>query len=321
MTLSPGTCQEAGGNSASFNGSIFKITPDGTITGLYGFAGTNNGFSPFGGLVQAPNGVLYGTTEMGGTNGNYGTIFEITTNGAFTNLFSFNKTNGAFPYASMVLGPNGNLYGTTESGGTNEFNNSGTVFRITPAGQFTLMASFGGALDGASVYGGLVLGTNGLFYGTTYSGGDEEGDGEGTIYQMDTNGNLTTLYSFDVNASYVYADGHSPQDALVQGTDGNFYGTTTGGGAYNKGTVFSFSLTPPVVAAPVFQSVSQAGGLLTFTWSAVSNANYQVQYSTDLTQNNWTNLDRLVLATNSLMSGQDLLGPDNQRFYRVMVAP
>jgi uncharacterized repeat protein (TIGR03803 family) len=304
-----GTCQQTGGN-----GSVFKITPGGVISNLFGFTGTTNGSMPVAGLVQATNGVLYGTTQQGGTNGNNGTIFKITTNGVFTSLFSFNKTNGAIPYATMVLGPDGNLYGTTESGGTNAFNNSGTIFRITPAGQFTSLVSFGGVSPpGSTVYGGLVLGTNGLFYGMTQGGGDGYG---GTIFQMDTNGTLTSLYSFNENDAFIYADGDFPEDTLVQGTDGNFYGTTTSGGAYNKGTVFSFSLTPPVASAPIFQSVSQLDGTLTFTWSAVSNASYQVQYNTNLTSTNWLNLGSSVTASNTIVSASESM-TNSQCFYRI----
>ncbi len=304
-----GTCQQTGGN-----GSIFKITPDGTISNLFGFTGTTNGSMPYAGLVQGTNGVLYGTTYYGGTNGNYGTVFKITTNGVLTSLFSFNKTNGASPSAPLVIGPDGNLYGTTRSGGTNAFNNSGTIFRITPAGQFTSLVSFGGVTSsGSTVYGGLVLGTNGLFYGMTYGGGDGYG---GTIFQMDTNGALTTLYSFTENDSFVYADGNGPEDTLVQGTDGNFYGTTTSGGDYDKGTVFTFSLTPPAITAPVFQSVSQIGGLLTFTWSAVPNASYQVQYNTDLSSTNWLNLGSSVTASNTILSASDAI-TNSCCFYRI----
>jgi len=305
-----GTCQQTGGN-----GSIFQITPDGTISNLFSFAGTTNGSEPYAGLVQGTNGVLYGTTYFGGTNGNYGTIFQITTDGVFTNLFSFNKTNGVGPSATLVFGPDGNLYGTTRSGGTNAFNNSGTIFRITPAGQFTSLVSFGGNTPGVSPYGGLVLGTNGLLYGMTSGGGDDYG---GTIFQMDTNGTLITLYSFPYDDSYIYFDGNAPEATLVQGTDGNFYGTTSSGGDYNKGTVFSFSLTPPVVSAPVFQSVSQLDGMVIFTWSAVSNANYQVQYNTDLSSANWLNLGGSVTATNTIVSTSDSM-TNSQCFYRVLL--
>jgi uncharacterized repeat protein (TIGR03803 family) len=136
------------------------------------------------------------------------------------------------------------------------------------------------------------------------------------IFQMDTNGTLTSLYSFNENDAFIYADGNYPEDTLVQGTDGNFYGTTTSGGDYDKGTVFSFSLAPPAIAAPVFQSVSQIGGLLTFTWSAVSNASYQVQYNTDLSSTNWLNLGSSVTASNTILSASDSM--TNARcFYRI----
>ena len=102
----------------------------------------------------------------------------------------------------------------------------------------------------------------------------------------------------------------------MQGTDGKFYGTTTSGGAYNKGTVFSFSLTPPVASAPVFQSVSQLDGTLTFTWSAVSNANYQVQCNTNLTSTNWLNLGSSVTASNTIVSASESM-TNSQCFYRI----
>jgi len=94
-------------------------------------------------------------------------VFKITPAGALTSLFSFSRVDGAFSYASLVLGTDGNFYGTTSEGGAHA---SGTVFRITPAGTLTTLHSFAGS-DGAYPYAGLVLGTDGIFYGTTYQGG------------------------------------------------------------------------------------------------------------------------------------------------------
>lgn len=313
-----GTCEQSGGDGANFNGCVFRLAADGTVSNLFAFAGTTNGSLPLGGVVQGTDGVLYGTTSQGGTNGNYGTIFKLTTNGVFTSLFSFNKTNGATPYAKLAVGADGNLYGTTEGGGTNAYNGSyGTIFRITPAGQFTSLLSFDGNVGG-NPYGGLVCGTNGVLYGTTDGGGSGYG---GTIYQITTNGIFTTLYSFNYDDSYNYTAGQYPEDSLIQGTDGNFYGTTTSGGDFNLGTVFGFSLTPAGTAVPVFQSVAEVDGGLAFTWSTVSNANYQVQYTTDLTLLNWINLGSTVTATNTVMSGVDYDDSDNQRFYRVLLLP
>ena len=99
-------------------GTVFRISPDGTFSNLFSFNGTN-GANPYSGLVQGTNGNFYGTTESGGTNGGYGTVFEITSAGALTPLVSFDGTNGANPEAGLVLGIDGNFYGTTSQGGTN----------------------------------------------------------------------------------------------------------------------------------------------------------------------------------------------------------
>ena len=134
----------------------------------------------------------------------------------FTSLHSFTGTNdGANPYAGLVQGGDGNLYGTTSSGGTN---NLGTVFKLSN-GVLTCMYSFNGT-NGAAPYAALVLGKDGNLYGTTYAGGASN---LGTIFQITTNGTLTTLFSFTgTNDPY---QGANPGAALVPATDGSFYGT------------------------------------------------------------------------------------------------
>ncbi|MEI9864674.1 MAG: choice-of-anchor tandem repeat GloVer-containing protein [Limisphaerales bacterium] len=286
------------------SGTIYRMTPDGTVTNLYTFSGPD-GFRPRGGLVQGTNGILYGTTSQGGTNGGYGTIFKISTNGTFQSMWSFNQTNGSNPgTAPLVFGPDGNLYGTTITGGTNE--NYGTIFRITPSGTFTSLVSLDGNTMGASVNAGLLLGTNGNFYGATYGGG-------GSIFEVTPNGTFTTLYVFDGS------QGIGPLGTLVQGTDGNLYGTTQTGGAYDLGTVFRLSFTAP--DAPVILSVSATNGTLDLTWSSVSGQNYQLQSNPDLTTTNWTDVNPPVTATDVTTSGTDTIGPEAQRFYRVELLP
>src|ERR1039458_4449499 len=144
---------------------------------------------------------------------------------AFTTLFSFTGTSGAYPganpYAGLVLGSDGNFYGTTFSGGTN---NDGTIFQLTPGGAFTSLLSFNGT-NGAAPYAALVPGTDGNFYGTTFTGGVSNW---GTIFQITTNGTFTNLFSFTgTNNPYL---GANPGAALVQAGDGSFYGTTDYGG-------------------------------------------------------------------------------------------
>jgi uncharacterized repeat protein (TIGR03803 family) len=170
----------AGGSYAACNvdgcGTVFKITPSGSLTTLHTFVVTDGEY-PYGGVIEGPKGMFYGTTGGGGAN-NGGTIFRMTPAGALTTLHSFDSTDGSTPYA-INLGSDGNLYGTTESGGS-DF--GGTVFKITLSGTLTTLENFGGA-EGRNLYGGLLQGTNGIFYGSTYFGGS---DNNGIVFSLST---------------------------------------------------------------------------------------------------------------------------------------
>jgi uncharacterized repeat protein (TIGR03803 family) len=334
-------------------GTVFKVTPNGTLTILASFNGTN-GVNPSAALVQGADGNFYGTTYNGGTGIEVGTVFRITTNGTVTSLVSFNGINGANPCAALVQGSDGNFYGTTHNGGTN--NSWGTVFEITTNGTLTSLASFNGT-NGANPSAALLQGVDGNFYGTTYNGGT--GSEVGTVFKITTNGTVTSLVSFNG------INGANPSSALVQGTDGNFYGTTAGGGAYNDGIVFTmpplgvlttllsfngangeaplssvvqgtngnfygvtsaggeagngtfFSFSPP----PVFQTLIRHGQTLTLAWSAVAGQIYQLQYTTNLALTNWNTFGYPLVATNGTSSISDTIGPDPQRFYRVVQSP
>ncbi len=150
-----------------------------------------------------------------------------------TTLANFTGTNGGSPFlGSLIQGLDGNLYGTTQTGGAHR---QGTVFKITPTGTLTALYSFcaqSKCADGAAPYAGLVLGTDGNFYGTTESGGVNRA---GTVFKITPQGKLTTLHLFN------FHDGANPYAALIQATDGNFYGTTQSGGANLLGTVFKMT--------------------------------------------------------------------------------
>ena len=224
-------------------GTVFRVTPAGTVTLLYSFctlANCADGNAPFAGLVQATDGSLYGTTYAGGANGR-GTVFEITLAGALTTLYSFcalaNCSDGINPYAPLVQAANGNFYGTTEGGGAN---GSGTVFEITPAGKLTTLYSFcalANCADGINPFAGLIQATNGDFYGTAYLGGSF---GEGTVFSITSAGVLTTLYNFCSLVNCV--DGLQPTAGLLQASNGDFYGTASGGaGTSTCGTIFKMT--------------------------------------------------------------------------------
>jgi uncharacterized repeat protein (TIGR03803 family) len=208
-------------------GTVFEITPSGTLTTLYNFcsqSGCADGGSPTAGLVQGTDGNLYGMTGGGGANG-YGTVFKITLSGRLTTLHSFNGTDGSgYSPAALVQGADGNFYGTSVSGGAN---GPGAVFKITPSGTLTTLLDFNGA-DGGSPSAGLVQGTNGNFYGTTST----------TFFEITPSGTLTTLHTF----TGMDGSGNSAR-GLVLGADGNFYGITAVGGAYGYGTIFKITPT------------------------------------------------------------------------------
>src|ERR1017187_5954344 len=266
----------AGGNGDG-PGTIFKITPSGTLTTLYSFcsqSGCTDGEFPGAGLVQATNGALYGTTGLGGANGEGGTVFRITR--TLTTLYSFCSqsgcTDGEWPNAGLIQATNGDFYGTTWQGGANGGawgDGAGTVFKITPSGKLTTLYSFcsqSGCTDGENpYYGALVQATNGDLYGTTWQGGASGGawgNGAGTVFKISPSGKLTTLYSFCSQSGCT--DGENPFAGLVQDTNGKFYGTTNRGGANGAGTVFSLSvgLGPFVETRPTSGLVGKAVKIL-----------------------------------------------------------
>jgi uncharacterized repeat protein (TIGR03803 family) len=233
-------------------GTVFKITPTGTLTVLYSFCSQNNcsdGADPQAGLVQGSDGNFYGTTEVGGTGTECfyrtcGTVFKITPQGTLTTLYSFcsqsHCDDGANPSAPVVQASDGNFYGTTFEGGILCHPvGCGTVFKITTGGVLTTLHRFN-ADDGYWPFSGLVQATDGNLYGTTNLGGIDGLNGQGTVFKITTGGTLTTLYSFCSQPNC--SDGGDPYGALVQASDGNFYGVAVGGGANGDGTVFKITL-------------------------------------------------------------------------------
>jgi len=213
-----------------------------TLSRLYSFAsGATSGEYPYGPLVLANDGNFYGTAQQGGANTYYGAVFRMTPGGTVTVIFSFNYSNGAYPFAGLLLGRDGNLYGTTAYGGANY---DGTVFGITTNGVLITLASFNGA-NGSAPFAKLVQATDGNFYGTTLQGGTF---GLGTVFRMTPAGVLTNLASFN------RVNGVSPYGGLIQGADGNLYGMTSGGGAYGQGTIFRMTSNGALVTLASFQS-------------------------------------------------------------------
>jgi len=213
-----GTTLKGGATNA---GIIFEVTSSGTESLVYSFATT-----PYSGVMRASDGNLYGTTSSGGTSGR-GTVFEVTSTGTETLLFSF-PAGSSDPYTGLIEGTDGNFYGTTGAGGAND---QGTVFEITPSGTQTVLHTFAKTgSDGKQPYAGLIQGSDGAFYGTTYFGGTNN---LGTVFKVASDGTETVLYSFAGGS-----DAANPYAGLIQGRDGNFYGTSYNGGAQGVGTIY-----------------------------------------------------------------------------------
>ena len=213
-----GTASQGGTFS---QGMVFKVTPTGTVTPIYNFE--SYGAAPHAGLVLGTDGNFYGTTYEGGSN-NFGTVFQITPGGVLTTLHSFEYSDGINPQAALVQGTDGKFYGTTTYGGNYGL---GTIFRISSQGLLSTVHNFGYLSEPLAA---LVEGSDGYFYGATAYGGRYGCCG--VVFEINPNGLLNSLHEFN------RTDGAHPEAALVQGSDGKFYGTTAAGGASGYGTVF-----------------------------------------------------------------------------------
>ncbi|HKT87970.1 MAG TPA: choice-of-anchor tandem repeat GloVer-containing protein [Candidatus Sulfotelmatobacter sp.] len=213
-----------------------------TVTFLSDFNG-RNGWTPFGSVVQATDGNFYGTTAFGGLY-EEGNVFRMTPDGKIASIYSFcaqaNCADGQWPESGTVLGSDGNLYGLTFVGGAGiNGDGNGTVYRMTLNGKITTLHIFStcytGCADGVNPT-GIVLGSDGNLYGTTGGGGT---GGGGTIFQVSASGGFKTLYSLCSQANC--ADGNGLYYPLVEGNDGNFYGTSVGGGSTGGGVFFQIT--------------------------------------------------------------------------------
>ncbi len=223
-----------------------------TFNDLYNFAGpTLDGGYPYGVLVRDTKGNLYGTASYGGSS-YAGTVFEISKTGTETILYNFTgSSDGGYPYAGLVRDAKGNLYGTTEGGGTSGY---GTVFKVTKKGVETVLWNFtGGTTDGCYPYQGLVEDKAGNLYGTTESCGTS---GQGTAFKVSKAGKYKVLHSFAGGSS----DGAFPiYGNLTMDKTGNIYGVTDSGGADGYGVVYKMNKKGTVTVRYSFAGGSTDG--------------------------------------------------------------
>ncbi len=228
------------GGGVANRGTIYKMTPAGSVTTLHAFDGTD-GCGSYAPLVQGNDGNFYGMASSCGSNG-LGVVFKVTPAGVYTVLRNFTGPNGAFPRGPLVLGSDGNFYGTTEQGGvgTSAF---GIAFKITPVGKLTVLHTFTSNSGDGYAPEGMVQATDGNFYGVTSQGGTSPNCTNGannvcgTIFRINSTGSsYAVLYNFDSTT------GSLPEITLLQHTNGIFYGLATFGGTYNSGTFYSLNV-------------------------------------------------------------------------------
>jgi uncharacterized repeat protein (TIGR03803 family) len=223
------------------HGVVFKIDPSGNETDLYNFMGAPDGQYPVSTLALDAAGNVYGTTVFGGTSnacsGGCGTVFKIDPSGNETVLHNFTGgTDGEYPYAGVVLGPGGNLFGATTLGGTGNcyLKGCGTVFKIDANGTETVFHSFSWGIEGAFPYGNLIRDAAGNLYGTTLNrGGSGCRIGCGAVFKLDPTGKETVLHAFSGDST----DGQNPYSGVIADPAGNLYGTTEN----HEGSVFELS--------------------------------------------------------------------------------
>jgi len=322
-----------GGNLGGW-GDVFTITPSGTLTSIHSFssaAGTGN--EPHSGLVLGVDGNFYGTTKSGGAGTPaFGTVFKITGTTLKT-LYNFGtvrypKTEGTFPIAPPVQGRDGNFYGTTPS--SNDGNIDGIAYQLTSGGKRTLLYLF--TTSGYNPQAPLILGADGNFYGTTAAGGKTTTSNCfastmscGTVFKMTPAGRVTFLYQFD------QVHGAEPLGPLVQGIDGNFYGTTAAGGDANgDGVIFKLTSQGKITILHTFNGtdgkqptaglvqasdgnfygVASAGGAKGFgtLFKVTSSGVFSVLHDFDSTNDGANPEVTLVQHTNGILYGDTVLG-------------
>jgi len=232
-------------------GAIYAVTTTGTETTLATLTeavGKKFGEGPSAGLLRVGT-EYFGVAEFAGDNGTgSGTVFKIDAAGQIRLLHVFaGGSDGAFPFGTLVADTSGNMYGTTYGGGAND---DGTIFKVTPRGDETVLYSFGGGTDGSEPIGGLVFDAQGNLYGTTLAGGTYN---NGTVFELPAGGTEKVLYAFLGGF-----DGASPYGTLVF-NGGQLIGTTSAGGGDDAGTVFT--LMPGGVDHVIYSFTGGADGM------------------------------------------------------------
>ena len=295
-------------------GAIFKVTPAGAVSIIYSFQGSPDGEFPNGPLVQGTDGDFYGATGGGGP-ALQGTIFKISPTGAYRSLYALSGADGAGPNG-LVQASNGVLYGSAAQGGNPDYPPSGTLFKVTTGGAFTKLVDLGegfgvNAPRDVDPKSNLIVGPDGALYGTGEQGG-ETGTANGGVFRLSLTGQYSPIYAFNGT------DGSGPYGSLLLGKDGNFYGTTSGyvaeteslGGGDQDGTIFKLSpvggsKAPTVDVQATTAKVTEGSGkdgIFTLTLSAAQGHELTIKYTLSGTATNGVDY-KLLTETSQIKAG------------------
>ena len=338
--------------SAGLNGqgNVFKLSTNGAFNNFYTFANNGDGGIPEGPLVQGIDGNLFSASRFYNLRGVSlpGSIFQLTTNGSVGTMYILNPLthDGAYPAAGVIEASNGNIYGTSEFGGTS---GNGAVFRVTRGGAYTTMVDLDGFNAGSHPQAPLVEGPDGSLYGTTTSGGP---GGKGTIFRLSMTGapqiltqpgNLTLLGGSSLN----FAVGVSGSPTMFyrwqkNGTNlsdaGNLSGSfnrlltltnisTADAGSYavtitnSSGSVTSAPAVLKVVFPPQVQTITKTNGGFVLRTVTIPGQRYRLQFNNSLTSSVWTSLGVTTTAVTNTITFTDATASGTQRFYRVVMLP
>jgi uncharacterized repeat protein (TIGR03803 family) len=313
-----GTMYAGGANGA---GTIFAIKSDGSgFHVLHDFGnGPQDGNAPYAGLTMGSDGLLYGVTSYGGTNGSSGTLFKLRPDGngyAVLHQFGYGY-DGYSPTAALVEGKDGALYGTTLASGGGRF--GGTIFKLNKDGSdYARIHDFDRAASGALVLpSALLLGADGSLYGTTALGGITNAsltNGAGLVFKISADGaDFNVVHTFDGE------DGRFPSGGLAVGPDGGLYGTTQFGGYRDLGTVYKLSFSPPTTAAIIDFRFDETNGV-SLTLSGAPSQSWTIQGAADIGGGGgWESVGSASTDANGLFQFTDAAATRQPyRFYRTV---
>ena len=228
----------AGG--AHGDGTIYKMTPSGSVTIIHSFLYPPEGGSPGSALVQGSDGNFYGTTEEGGG------VFQVTTAGKLTVIHALSVSEGELPLGALIQGSDGNFYGTSSLGGSA---GDGTIFKVSSAEKFTVLHNFDPTVDGqGDPWAGLLQTSGGNYYGVSFRSGKPAQNQYGGIYTLTSKGVYSSLYLFDGTV------GANPASAIIQHTNGLLYGNAQNEGGFNVGTIYSLDIGAMPFCKPIVPS-------------------------------------------------------------------